>query len=281
MRRVLFAVLLTLAAAPACGPASSSSTSTPPSSSGPNVLAAAAGATRAAGSALMTMDMTIPSAGGTVQAHATGVFRTGSPARGQMHMNMHVAGQAVVMDERIIGAVIYMRSAAFARALPGGKSWMKIDLSQMGSAGTAMSSMMNTSQNDPTQSLTYLQAASKSIQKLGTEDVDGVATTHYHSLVDFRKAVDLIVQRVPASQRPAVRRLYEQVESQSGITNYPTDVWLDAQGRVRKMHLAMPIPPTGQTMDMTITMSHFGVPVHIAAPPARQVADLSGMMPQQ
>ena len=281
MRRSLAAALslAALAVAPACGPASSapSSTSSGPHTTGAKVLLTAASATRAAGSAEVTMDMTMPSAAGTIHMHGRGLFRIGTPALGELHLSANVAGRSFPMDERIIGTVFYMRSPVFAQAIPAGKRWLKLDLSAMGSAGNALGSAMNNGQSDPTQTLTYLQATADSIQNLGAEDVGGVSTTHYHAVVVFKKAVELLVQRASPAQRPALRRLYAQFESQTGITDYPADVWIDGQGLVRKMGFSMPMTATGERMDMTMAMSHFGVPVHITAPPAGQVADLSTM----
>ena len=276
-------VAASLAVAPACGSATSVSSSSAPSTThatNTKVLLTAASATRATGSAYLTMDMTMPSAAGTIQAHATGVFRMGSPALGEMRLKMQVpTGQKVAMEERILGTVIYMRSPVFGQALPHGKRWIKLDLSRMGSAGSALGSVMNSGQSDPTQSLSYLQATADTMQNEGTEDVAGVSTTHYHAEVVFKKAVKLLVQRVPAAQRPALRRVYAQFEAQTGITDYPIDVWIDGKGLVRKVHFSMPMLSSGEMMSMTVTMSRFGAPVRISAPPAGQVADISSLSP--
>ncbi|HYW28399.1 MAG TPA: hypothetical protein VE824_01220, partial [Gaiellales bacterium] len=268
-----------LAVAPACGPGSTatSSTAPAPSTNRANVLLTAASATRAAGSARVGMAMTMPSAAGTIRMHGTGLFRLGTPALGELRLSMSAAGRSFPMEERIIGTVFYMRSPVFAQQLPAGKRWLKFDLSAMGSAGSALSSAMNNGTSDPTQTLTYLQATADSIQNLGSEDIGGASTTHYHAVVIFKKAVELLVQRASPAQRPALRRLYAQFESQTGVTDYPADVWVDSAGLVRKMHYSMPMTTTGEAMDVTMTMSHFGTPVHVAAPPAGQVADLSRM----
>jgi hypothetical protein len=270
---------LMLAIAPGCGPASTATSSPAPATTttGANVLLSAASATRAAGSARVGMVMTMPSAAGTIRMHGTGLFRLGTPPLGELHLTMNAAGRTFPMDERMIGSVFYMRSPVFAQELPAGKQWLKFDLSAMGSAGNALGSVMNNGQGDPTQTLTYLQATSDSIQNLGSEQVGGVRTTHYHAVVVFKKAVDLLVQRASPAQRPALRRLYAQFESQTGITDYPADVWVDGAGLVRKTRFSMPMSATGETMDVTMTMSDFGTPVHVSAPPAGQVADLSRM----
>jgi hypothetical protein len=138
--------------------------------------------------------------------------------------------------------------------------------------------MSSSSSSDPTQSLMYLQAASSAIENLGRQQIDAVPTTHYHALVDMRKAMKLLAARAPAGQRAAVRSSYEHLIAQTGITTYPMDVWVDDHGLVRQMHMQMPMPNSGESMDMTMTLSDFGVPVKVSAPPTSQVTDLLQML---
>jgi hypothetical protein len=49
------------------------------------------------------------------------------------------------------------------------------------------------------------------------------------------------------------------------------DTWLDAQGRLSRVAVSVPT-----YMKMTMTYSDYGVPVHIAAPPASQITALPG-----
>jgi hypothetical protein len=136
---------------------------------------------------------------------------------------------------------------------------------------------MNSGQtSDPTQTLTYLQATSSSIENLGSEQVGGVSTTHYHAVVEWDKAEQLMVARAPAAEKAAVRSTYEALKAQTGITSYPVDAWVDGNGLVRQMHMSIPVPTTGsESIDMTIRMSDFGAPVHVSAPPARLVEDFT------
>jgi hypothetical protein len=278
-RRPLLVVVLVAALATGCGSKGSQtagSTTPPANGNGNGVLLQAASATQHTGSARMTMDVTMPSPEGTLQMHATGAYVFHGHVAGELHMNMNAAGTSLTMDERIIGTTIYMRSPLLTRQIPGAKPWLKFDLAKLGkSMGVNFGAILNSSStSDPTQSLTYLEASSNSIQNLGTQQIDGVTTTHYHAVVDMRKAMKLLAARAPAGQRAAVRSTYQHLIDQTGVITYPMDVWVDDQGLVRQMHMQMPMPNSGESMDMTMKLSDFGAPVKVSAPPASQVTDL-------
>jgi hypothetical protein len=61
----------------------------------------------------------------------------------------------------------------------------------------------------------------------------------------------------------------------------PVDAWIGPSGLVWRiaLRIRMHVPPTGADVEMTMRMdfSDFGVPVHVAAPPAAQTADLSAL----
>jgi hypothetical protein len=281
-RRPLLAVVLLAALAAGCGSKGSQTTgSSPTPQQGNAVLVSAASATRKVGSARITMDITTPSPSGTLTMHGTGAFAFHGHEAGEMNLSVTAAGGASTsIDERIIGTVIYMRSPMLSQEIPGSKPWLEFDLQKIGKKmGINFGALMNTSStSDPTQSLTYLEAASNSIQNLGTESVGGVTTTHYQAVVDMRKAMRLMVARASGADKAAVRSTYQNLLAQTGITTYPMDVWVDGQGLVRKLHMQMPMPNSGESMDMTMTLSDFGAPVKVSAPPASQVTDLLRLM---
>ena len=285
-RRSLLVVVVLAALAAGCGSKgtqTSGSTTPPASTNGNGVLLQAASATRRTGSARMTMDITMPSSEGTLQMHGRGAYAFNGHVAGELHLDMNAAGTSLTMDERIIGTTIYMRSPMLTRQIPGAKPWLKFDLAKLGKRmGVNFGAILNSSStSDPTQSLTYLQAASSSIQNLGTQQIGGVTTTHYHAIVNMRKVMNLLAARAPAGQRAAVRSSYQHVIDQTGITTYPMDVWVDDQGLVRQMHMQMPVATSGgENMDMTMQLSDFGAPVKVSPPPASQVTDLLRLMQQ-
>lgn len=277
-RRPLLVVVVLAALAAGCGSKGSQTTGSPtPPQQGNAVLVSAASATRRVGSARVVMDITTPSPSGTLTMHGTGAFAFHGHEAGEMSLSVTGPGGASTsIDERIIGTVIYMRSPILSQEIPGSKPWLRFDLQKIGKKmGINFGALMNTSStSDPTQSLTYLQAASNSIQNLGTESAGGVTTTHYQAVVDMRKAMKLMVARASAADKAAVRSTYQNLLAQTGITTYPMDVWVDSRGLVRKMHMQMPMPNSGESMEMTMTLSDFGAPVKVSAPSASQVTDL-------
>jgi hypothetical protein len=58
----------------------------------------------------------------------------------------------------------------------------------------------------------------------------------------------------------------------------PVDVWIDDQDRVVKMQMSVQFPGFGGTkggsIEMTIEITEFGVPVDVPAPPAEEVVPI-------
>jgi hypothetical protein len=280
----LITLLVVLAAATACGQAQANHTNAtaPPASTRvstpkPSVeLAASAARTSHAKSArmAMTMRMTVPPTGQTIVAHANGVvgFRSRD---GELTMNMTIPGAGVIrMREVMVWPVIYMHSPLFAAGLHG-KQWMKLDLAKIERAhGVNLNALTSTSSSDPTQMLQTLENESDSLQNLGVATVRGVQTVHYHAVIDLDKAA----KNAPAAMRAAVQKSDARLVAMLGTHRMPMDVWIGQDHLVRRLayHMALPIASTGDTMsmDVKLDMFDFGVPVHVTAPPAGQVAAL-------
>ena len=75
--------------------------------------------------------------------------------------------------------------------------------------------------------------------------------------------------------------LFDGLTAQSGLGDVPVDVWLDADGLVRKLMLAFEAtdPDTAQpnTASVTFELWDYGRPVAIELPPASEVADASSL----
>ena len=278
----LITLLVVLAGATACGQAQATHSTSPPASTHlstpkPAVeLAASATRTSHAKSArmAMTMRMTVPPSGASIVAYANGVvgFRNRDA---DMTMNMTIPGAgAIRMREVMVWPVIYMRSPLFAAALHG-KQWMKLDMAKLEREnGINLNALTSTGSNDPTQMLQTLENESDSLQNLGAATVRGVPTVHYHAVIDLAKAA----KNAPASMRAAVQKSDARLVAMLGTHRMPMDVWIGQDQLVRRLayHMSLPIASTGQTMRMAIQldMFDFGVPVHVTAPPAGQVAEL-------
>jgi hypothetical protein len=177
--------------------------------------------------------------------------------------------------------VIYMDMPFLAGKLPEGKTWMKLDLAKAAqAAGVDLSQLSSLEQDNPTQFLEYLRASSGGVLKEGTEVIDGVPTTHYFATLQLSS----VLSRLPSSDQAAAKAALEKLGSAGAI---PVDVWVDAQGRVRRMQLTAAAPAaaaggaagaaTGGSGTVTIDFTSYGPVPPVVAPPAGEVFDATSM----
>ena len=233
-------------------------------------VAQAATKTVNSGSVEVAMSGKVSAAGQEIPLKGEGVFDL-KAKRGQLTMTTSVPGQGDVRVEEIMdGLVLYMRSDALAGALPGGKQWLKVDLVAAGrKTGIDMSQLQQLSGGgDPTQFLTYLAKAGD-VHKVGSEDINGTPTTHYHATIDFEKL---------AGSAGKAADSVRQLEQVSGVKKLPTDIWIDAAQRVRRQTVAIDVKqPLPIKFSLQIDYKRFGVPVDVQAPPAAETVDYSAV----
>jgi hypothetical protein len=277
----LIPLLAVVAGATACGQAQANHTTAPPASTHattpkPGVeLAASAARTSHARSArfAMRMRMTVPPSGTTITGNATGVagFRDRSV---DLDLHMAIPGGTIRMREIMVWPVIYVHSPLFAPALHG-KQWMKLDMAKLERAnGVNLNAVTSTGSNDPTEMLQTLENESDSLRNLGAATVRGVPTVHYRAVIDLARAA----KNAPAALRAAVRKSDARLIALLGTDKMPMDVWIGQDRLVRRIayRMSVPIAATGgrMAMDLRVDFFDFGVPVHVTAPPAREVAEL-------
>jgi hypothetical protein len=171
-------------------------------------------------------------------------------------------GQTVAMTDIVTTKAVYLKSAAFS-ALTGqsGKTWLEIPLSDLsGSAGSALSSLLQNVQNGDPLTQTRMLAASKNVHKVGTQVVDGVHTTHYAGTFTPAAAV----AKLPAALRKQVAPLLTLITG-----NVRFDAWIDIHNQVRKIAEVETV--SGEKVNLSMTITSLNRPVHIALPPAGQV----------
>ncbi|MCA1692635.1 MAG: hypothetical protein ABR540_11540 [Acidimicrobiales bacterium] len=154
--------------------------------------------------------------------------------------------------------------------LPGGRPWYKLELATLSpQAGLSLGSLGQLAQTDPTQALGYLRGATDDVSEVGEESVRGVSTTHYRAPIDLRKA--------SASLPPDGKKAVEDLIASSGSATLPADVWLDAEGRLRRMKFSLDPDGAGPTSAGTVELElfEFGVAADVQIPPADQVTDLT------
>jgi len=225
----------------------------------------------------MTMDLAVDGRAGSFTADGAFDFSGRSGTLRMDLSSMGLPGVRGAIDVRLVDGVLYMDMGSLvADASPaerealGGKRWVKLDLSQLGGAAGA-NGFGGLGSSDPTSALDSLRGAGSDVHEVGHETLRGVDTTHYRAQIDLSKALD----EVPPSQRARVSKSLQAL----GTGTVPADVWIDGQGRVRK--LAMDLNASvGRQHVGTITMElfDFGTPVDVQAPPADQTFDLQSLL---
>jgi hypothetical protein len=175
--------------------------------------------------------------------------------------------------------VVYLNMPFLASQIPGGKPWMKLDVTKAAKAlGVDTSQFSSLNQTDPTQFLDYLRGSSGKVATVGSESLHGVPTTHYRATLELSRILDHLAD----GQRAAAKSTLEKLGNANAI---PVDVWVDAQGRLRRMQMligsgaaassASPVPSFSGTV--TIDFKSYGPIPPIVAPPASEVFDISSL----
>jgi hypothetical protein len=233
-------------------------------------VADAADTTAAAGTAEFGIAGTITAAGQSIPLQGNGaVDMRNSHMRMSMSFPVPQYG-SLQMDEIFDGSAFYLHFPdALAQRIPGGKSWMKMDLESLGkSSGVDFKQLMQANQGNPTDMLAALKGVGSS-REIGQENIGGVATTHYQATIDLNKAAQRIPDRKTADS-------VKQMFSAAGVSSFPIDVWIDRAGRVRRE--SFKFAAAGTAMSMTITFTAFGTPVDVTPPPADQVMDAGALL---
>jgi hypothetical protein len=160
------------------------------------------------------------------------IFDESGMARGVVAVKGHTTGKEVKGLVIGKGTTSYTSSEAFD-SLPEGKKWMEVEVkagaSAAGSSGDAASS--------PKEGLTLLEAV-EGAEEVGKEDIRGVPTTHYRGTLPTPEEVFGVKVHV---------------------SELRTDVWIDAQDRVRRMQLNYTTAVPGDeaaTTDTTMTIDY-------------------------
>ncbi|MFI5009189.1 MAG: hypothetical protein ACHQDY_02830 [Solirubrobacterales bacterium] len=164
---------------------------------------------------------------------------------------------------------IYMNMPFLAGKLPEGKTWMKLDIGKAAAAaGVDSSSLSSLDQSDPTQFLEYLRGSSGGVVSFGSETIEGVPTTHYHGTLELSR----VLSKLPGSEQAAAKAALEKLGTGDA---FPVEVWIDAQGRVRRMEMSLggAGATAGLSATITIDFKSYGAVPPVVPPPAGEVFD--------
>lgn len=189
--------------------------------------------------------------------------------RGRLSMDLSDAGLGAV-ETIIDGTAIYLM---LPQALvPGGTPWVSLDVQQLGElAGADLGAIGQIQQANPSQFLDLLLGAGE-VEEVGEEEVRGADTTHYRAVLDLQEAA----AAVPEESRESFEAMIDAFET----TEVPADVWIDDEGRLRK--LAASLDPDGPGPDpgasLTFEMYDFGTTLDLQVPPPDEVTDITGLL---
>jgi LppX/LprAFG-like lipoprotein len=261
---------------------STSSTDTGTSSDAKSVVAAAPEKVKDANSSKVGLSITVDSdqLSSPLTIPVNGEFDYAANA-GRLTMDygdvLEAAGQSADGEMEILtkGSVYYVKWPLFSKAVKASTPWISFDITKLDEiSGIDTSSLRSVNQGDPSQTLVYLKAAG-TVEEQGAEEIDGVATTKYHALIDL----DRIPGLAPADQRDAVAASVDSLKKTYGITKLPLDVWIDDKGLPHKLfyEIAAKVQGVKVRTALTMTLSDYGVDVNVEPPPASQVTDLASL----
>jgi hypothetical protein len=223
-------------------------------SDGPlNAIAKAAEVTQREPGGHATIEATVTSSSSPegITEHGPMIFDNDGRAEGTLTVRGHSTGKEAEFTTVADGRTTYTSSDAFD-SIPEGKKWIEVDLSSAATANGLGSS--ESAEGNPQEGLEILERVEDS-KEVGEEKIDGVPTTHYTGT--FPAAEEVFGVKVDSSGRHV-------------------DVWIDAQGRVRRMHVALTTKVDEEvpfTTEMTIDYVDFGRVPKIEPPPAHEVFD--------
>jgi len=244
-------------------------------------VASAATKTVESGSSRVEFAIAMKAAGQSMDMTGSGLFDYREP-RGAVTYRMQLPGVGnASMEMRMIDTKLYLRlpQAVAGPALPNGKPWFGLDLDKsLRRAG--LGSLDFTQQQDPAQTLQHLRAASSGVKENGSATVRGVETTRYVGRLDFRKALDAGLERLPAAERERARQGMQRMLGRPGSKGVPFEVFVDDDGLLRRLTLDMSMEAMGQPLSTKLSMDYFdfGVDVDVQAPPARDVTDATRLL---
>ena len=214
-----------------------------------------------------------------LQGQHLGVSLSG--VAGPTSADLHVVAAGTAVELRRIGNTVYLHLASATKTgLPAGKTWGSVSLAavdkQIGISLPGLSASGQAGGLGPGQLLSDLAKVSSSPpRKVGTATIHAIPTTAYQLNLDVAK---LLAGAGAGAAKSAI--LKQLLGSALSLTSVPTTVWVDAQGRLVQLHVAVPLTlgfagvKIHASVDVLAQGWAFGVPVRVSPPPASLVAPL-------
>lgn len=160
-------------------------------------------------------------------------------------LKMSLSGPGLKGQLVLVDSVLYIDLGQ-----PTGGKFVRVDLTKDGPAREQFGGLLKSA--DTAASVEALQGVLQQVKVVGTEQVDGVQTTHYRLTVDTRAA--LTEQQLPP----------EQTQGLPKTLSY--DMFVDEDNLLRKMTVELGPAST------TFSLSEWGEPVDISTPPKSKIS---------
>jgi hypothetical protein len=197
------------------------------------------------------------------------------PPAMSMKMTVEGAKDAGEMEIRLVEKVMYLGGGAEMTKELDGKSWMKFDMSALGSDSGLTADQLGAgqAQQNPATESGFL-TESDDVKKVGTETVEGVRTTHYKGTVTLAEIRASLKgeDKATRQKRDKSLRQYEEM----GVDALTMDLWTDADHRTKQFRVRA---DAGKgPLDLKIVFLDYNKPVTVTAPPVKDTVDLAEMM---
>jgi hypothetical protein len=204
----------------------------------------------------------------------TGSSTLGDPRRAELSADFEALGVGRI-EMLIEEDQVYMRGGVFddlLSKLPAKREWLFVDLSSSDPAVDQFRSL-STGQNNASHLLYFLLGSPGQVREVGTEEVDGVSTTHYALTADLDRAL----AEAPAEVADSLRANIEELEAGGVQTKLDADVWVDDERLIRQVGYVYRLSDSGGggQMTATVTLSGFGEPIEFDVPDPNQVAPVT------
>lgn len=220
------------------------------------VLVAAYRSTVATKSSAIALHEVVSAPGGlNLSITGAGTFEYG--VGGSFQATVAGIGQQSTIGEVATPDAVYVRLPTVAQGRFDGKAWLKLPIDVTGTSAVT-----------PAQTLDSLLGVANDVRRTGTTTIDRARVTVYTADIDPTRTFS----KMPASLAPLAQREATAFAA-AGITDLPTTVYIDGQGRLRRLVSRLSLHVNGQAVAATTTVDigHFGIPVHVQIPPADQV----------
>jgi hypothetical protein len=174
------------------------------------------------------------------------------------------------MEEIFKSSTVYIGSPLFAQ-LTHGAHWMKLDVGRVARAIGLNLQQLAGGGSNPAQFLEYLKGVGGNPERVGSDSVRGVQTTHYRASIDLKKLAGVL----SSGRDSALHAQLSKLIGQLGASSLPVDVWIDAQHRVRRIGFDFSFSPLGQQvhMKMALELFDYGPTPPVQTPAASEVFD--------